>query len=131
VNGVPSAVNDMQTYRIAEYFNKGNTNNTVFCYVIKNNEIFKQSVTMTFNQHGTQGTDYTFTLGLGPRVDANNVLGLGEFYETGPAQTALTIGEQDEMTRQAAFYEIVFDLFNSKNEKIELTNQQKNDIITL
>ena len=23
---------------------------------------------MTFNQHGTCGTDYTFTLGLGPKI---------------------------------------------------------------
>lgn len=121
VNTEGSSVSKNQTYRIAEYFNKGNTNNTVFCYIIKNNEIFKQSVTMTFNQHGTSGTDYTFTLGLGPKVTE-------DWEVVGPADTALTIGEATSDDR-AIYNEIVFDLFNSKNEKIELTPQQKNAII--
>ena len=121
INTKGNSVSKTQTYRIAEYFNKGNTNNTVFCYIIKNNEIFKQSVTMTFNQHGTSGTDYTFTLGLGPKVTS-------DWEVVGPADTALTIGEATSDNR-AIYNEIVFDLFNSKNEKIELTPQQKNAII--
>jgi hypothetical protein len=45
----------------------------------------------------------------------------------GPSDTALTIG--DTYNNQPAYHEILFDLYNSKNEKIDLTLQQKVDII--
>ena len=108
-------VNNEQEYRIAQYYNKANTNNTVFCYLIKNNEVFETSKTLTFSQHGTSGTDYTFSLGLIQKVDE-------DWNVVGPGDTALTIGDSN-------YLEIGFDLFNSKNEKIELTLNQKNAII--
>ena len=112
-----AAVNSEQTYQIAQYYNKANTNNTIYCYIIKNNDIFKGSASLTFGQHGTSGTDYTFSLGFIQKVDTNwNVVG--------PGDTALTIGDED-------YLEIGFELFNSKNEKIDLTSEQKNDIIKL
>ena len=106
-----------QQYQIAQFFNKACVNNTIYCYIIKNNEVFKASRTLTFNQHGTSGTDYTFTLGFKQKVDNNwNVVG--------SADTALTIGDIN-------YLEIDFRLFNSKNEEIELTDEQKNAIILL
>lgn len=108
-------VNNEQEYRIAQFYNKANINNTIFCYLIKNNEVFEASKSLTFSQHGTSGTDYTFSLGFIQKVN-------GDWKTVGPADTALTIGDED-------YLEIGFDLFNSKNEKIDLTLNQKNAII--
>ena len=134
VNGYGSGVNVLQPYKIAPYYNKGRTTNTVWCYVIKNNEIYQTAVTLMFNQHGTCGTDYTFTLGLGPKiVDRTPEQELGqdqppqEWVVVGPSDTALTIG--DTFNGEDAYHEILFDLYNSKNEKIDLTLNQKSDII--
>lgn len=129
-----TAVNNEQTYQIAPYYNKANTNNTIYCYIIKNSDIFKGSASLTFGQHGTSGTDYTFTLGfiqkIAPKKDENNNIIKdgngnelwGEVVEQG--DTALTIGDEN-------YLEIGFELFNSKNEKIDLTPEQKNAIIKL
>ena len=76
VSNSSNPVNSKQTYQIAPYYNKANTNNTIYCYIIKNSDIFKSSATLTFGQHGTSGTDYTFTLGfiqkIAPKKDENN-----------------------------------------------------------
>lgn len=108
-------VNNEQEYRIAQFYNKANINNTIFCYLIKNNEVFEASKSLTFSQHGTSGTDYTFSLGFTQKVNR-------DWKTVGPADTALTIGDKN-------YLEIGFDLFNSKNEKIDLTLNQKNAII--
>lgn len=135
INNTGGPVNTYQKYRIAPYYNKGRTTNTIWCYVIKNNEIYHTAATLTFNQHGTCGTDYTFTLGLGPKIidetppkenpqddDPPQV-----WTVVGPSDTALTIG--DTYNDQPTYHEILFDLYNSKNEKIDLTMQQKTGII--
>lgn len=115
-DGIRPVLNTQQ-YQIAQFFNKACVNNTIYCYIIKNNEVFKASKTLTFNQHGTSGTDYTFTLGFKQKVDS-------DWNVVGPADTALTIGDIN-------YLEIDFRLFNSKNEEIELTDEQKNAIILL
>ena len=117
------AVNAEQTYRIAQYYNKACVNNTIYCYVIKNNDITKTDTTLMFSQHGSSGTDYTFSIGLGPEV----IEAEGGWEIVGPPDTALTIGEKHG--DKYKYHEIVFDLFNSKNEKIDLTLKQKNAII--
>ena len=135
VNNAGGPVNSYQSYRIAPYYNKGRTTNTVWCYVIKNNEIYHTAATLTFNQHGTCGTDYTFTLGLGskiidetpPKENPQDEDPPQVWTIVGPSDTALTIG--DTYSNQPAYHEILFDLYNSKNEKIDLTLQQKVDII--
>lgn len=135
VNNAGGPVNSYQSYRIAPYYNKGRTTNTIWCYVIKNNEIYHTAATLTFNQHGTCGTDYTFTLGLGskiidetpPKENPQDEDPPQVWTIVGPSDTALTIG--DTYNNQPAYHEILFDLYNSKNEKIDLTLQQKVDII--
>lgn len=124
-------VNSKQSYQIAPYYNIGFTSNTVWCYVIKNNQLYSTSATMTFNQHGTCGTDYTFTLGLGPKIidETPNGIGAEQIWTVvGPSDTALTIG--DTYNGKPAYHEILFNLYNAKNEPIELTREQKNVIIT-
>ena len=133
-------VTTRQKYRIMPYYNKGRTTNTVWCYVIKNNEVYQTAVTMTFNQHGTCGTDYTFTLGLGPKIiDETPPKEQGQTDDppqvwtvVGPSDTALTVGDiytNSENNEVPAYHEILFDLYNSKNERIDLTPEQKNVII--
>jgi hypothetical protein len=53
------------TYQIGQTYTKELTNNTITCYLIKNGSIVKTDVTMTFSQHGTAGTDYTFSMYFG------------------------------------------------------------------
>ncbi len=133
---IETAVNTKQSYRISPYYNIGLTSNTVWCYVIKNNEVYTTSATLTFNQHGTCGTDYTFTLGLGSKIIDETPAKQNPQDEdpaqiwtvVGPSDTALTIG--DTYNNKPAYHEILFDLYNAKNEKIELTSEQKNVIIT-
>ena len=116
-----TSVETTQEYQINKFYKKSAVNNSVYCYVIKNNQMAKTSVTMYFSQHGTSGTDYTFSLGLGPLYeigDAENA----EWVEVGPPDTAITLND----TR---YREIIFELYDSKNEKIDLTDDQKNGII--
>ena len=108
-------VYNKQRYRIKQYYNRAYSNNTIYAYLIKNNNVFTASVSAIFGQHGTSGTDYTFTLGFLRKVDK-------DWNEVGPADSALTIGDQN-------YLEIGFELFNSKDEKIDLTNEQKLAII--
>ena len=42
---------------------------TCFGLYVKNNKIFKGSITLTFAQHGSSGTDYTFSFGLGELIE--------------------------------------------------------------
>ena len=119
VNGTVNSISHTQTYRIKQYYNTGSLNNTVFLYVIKNKVMYKTSSTMIFSQHGTCGTDYTFALGLGAeiKVDKN-----GNWEEVGGADTALTLGSE-------TYHEILFNLYDAKNEEIELTDDQKKTIV--
>ena len=71
------AVNPYQGFYINEYYVKSATNNTIFCYIVKNNQIFKGQITLTFAQHGSSGTDYTFSLGLGELVEMPNGVRMG------------------------------------------------------
>lgn len=127
-----AGVNPYQGYRINEYYKRNATNNTIFCYLVKNNQIYKGNITLTFGQHGSSGTDYTFTLGLGELVKKPDGLEVingdavdetdAEWEVVGPAASALTVGETN-------FRRIVFDLYDSTNTIINLTEEQKNDII--
>lgn len=118
VNGTTDSISHTQTYRIKQYYNTGSLNNTVFLYVIKNKIMYKTSSTMVFSQHGTCGTDYTFALGLGAEIKVNN----GNWEEVGGADTALTLGSE-------TYHEILFNLYDAKNEEIELTDTQKKTIV--
>ena len=55
--------------------------------MLKNGKCYTGSLTMTFSQYGTCGTNYTFALCLGELVDKN-------FNSVGPSAPALTIGEK-------------------------------------
>ena len=70
-------VNSYQGYYINEYYVKSATNNTIFCYIVKNNQIFKGSITLTFAQHGSSGTDYTFSFGLGELIEMPEGVSMG------------------------------------------------------
>lgn len=106
-------------YQIKEYYVQSAISNTVTCHLIKNQQIYTGTTTMLFSHKGTNGTDYTFTLGLGKLVDVDH-----DWEEKGPADSALTIGEQ--------YWRLInFDLFDADCKQINLTDQQKNDIIKL
>ena len=105
----------IQEYTIDQKYQREKINNTVFCYLIKNEEVFEGSKTLLFNQHGSSGTDYTFSLSFIQKVNS-------DWKVVGPADTALTIGDEN-------YLEIGFDLYNSKDEKVDLTEGQKNAII--
>lgn len=51
-----------QQFRIKDYFTESATNNTIFCYVVKNQVTYSASVELVFGPMGTNGTDYTFVL---------------------------------------------------------------------
>ena len=133
-----SPVNNYQGFYINEYYSTSATTNTIFCYLVKNNQIYKGEITLTFSQHGTSGTDYTFAFGLGELVQLPEGLEVingeavdyseDEWEVIGPAAPALTIGAVDAYGNKA-FRRVKFDLYNSKNELIELTDEQKNVII--
>ena len=129
-----AGVNPYQGFYINEYYVKSATNNTVFCYIVKNNQTFKGQITFTFAQHGSSGTDYTFSLGLGElvKMPEYNLSAGGnvwvdstsnEWEVIGPASGALTMGE-------TGFRKIGFNLYDSGNTIINLTNEEKNAIIS-
>lgn len=51
-----------QQFRIKDYFTESATNNTIYCYVVKNKVTYSASVELVFGPMGTNGTDYTFVL---------------------------------------------------------------------
>lgn len=51
-----------QQFRIKDYFTESATNNTIYCYVVKNQVTYSASVELVFGPMGTNGTDYTFVL---------------------------------------------------------------------
>ena len=125
-------VNSYQIYYLNETYTKSATNNTITCYIVHNNQVYEGHINLLFTQHGTSGTDYTFSLGLGPLVALpDGITGTNgayvddsdaEWVEVGHAAPALTIGE-------TAFRRIQFELYDANNEKIDLTEDQRNDII--
>lgn len=130
--GAPA--NQYQGFYINEYYIRSATNNTIFCYVIKNNLVYRGEITLTFAQHGSSGTDYTFSLGLGELVKMPENVSVGgdnnavdttsaEWEVVGPAAAAITIGE-------TSFRRIRFELYDAENNIINLTNQEKNAIIS-
>ena len=102
-------------YQIKEYYTKQAVKNTIYCFVYKNNQMAQTNLTLTFGQHGTAGTDYTLTLGLGNLYDK-------DWNIKGGADTALTFGSSN-------YREIVFALYDENNKEITLTDNQKNAII--
>lgn len=61
----PGTVNDWsaeQKFRIKDYYQESATNNTVYCYVVKNNVAYEASQELTFGPMGTNGTDFTFRM---------------------------------------------------------------------
>lgn len=113
------------TYRIAPSYNKAKTNNTISCFLIKNNSMVKADVTMTFGQHGTAGTDYTFAIYFGELFDKNwNKIGLQE-----PVITVGQKGKNAEGNDVVGYREILFNLYDANNEVVDLTSEQKHDII--
>lgn len=110
------------TYRIASSYEKAKTNNTISCFLIKNNSIVKTDVTMTFDQHGTAGTDYTFAIYFGELFKEKEENGIQTWEQVGSQEPVLTL-DQD------GYREIIFNLYDAKNEAITLTPQEKNDII--
>ena len=112
-NGTP--IDATLSYYVKEYYLKGATNNTIFCWIIKNNSVYKGNITFAFSQHGSCGTDYTFTLGLGELVDQN-------FNVVGPAAPALTLGEKN-------YRKIKFSLIDANGEEIQLSQEKISDII--
>lgn len=51
-----------QQFRIKDYFTESATNNTIYCYVVKNKVTYSASTELVFGPMGTNGTDYTFVL---------------------------------------------------------------------
>lgn len=51
-----------QKFRIKDYYQESATNNTVYCYVVKNNVAYEASQELTFGPMGTNGTDFTFRM---------------------------------------------------------------------
>lgn len=107
-----------QEYFISPILDYNNTNNTVSCYVIKENKILDTYFSFDFGQKNISKTDYSFSLRLGPKVDKN-------FAFLAPADGALTLGETE------VFHEILFDVYDFNNTKVELSLKEKNDIIKL
>lgn len=51
-----------QVFRIKNYYSQKAANNTVRCQLVRDNKLYETSAELYFGTHGTQGTDYSFTL---------------------------------------------------------------------
>lgn len=51
-----------QVFRIKNYYSQKAANNTVRCQLVRDNKLYETSAELFFGTHGTQGTDYSFTL---------------------------------------------------------------------
>lgn len=51
-----------QIFRIKNYYVQSANNNTIYCKIIKNQQTFEASITLSFGTAGTNGTDATFKL---------------------------------------------------------------------
>lgn len=77
-----------QIFRIKDYYNKNDSNNTVYCVLLKNGRQYKAEATLTFGITGTNGTDATFLLQMREVEIGTGGLDLAS---ENPA-TALTLG---------------------------------------
>lgn len=77
-----------QIFRIKDYYNKNDSNNTVYCVLLKNGRQYKAEATLTFGITGTNGTDATFLLQM-REVEIGT--GGSDLASENPA-TALTLG---------------------------------------
>lgn len=82
-------------YRIADYYTPTASQNTILCEVVKDGNIYKSEITMTFACFGTSGTDYTLTIA--------------------------PVGKQAALTNDHE-WELAINLYNAKNEAIEIPN---------
>lgn len=51
-----------QVFRIKNYYSQKAANNTIRCQLVRDNKLYETSAELFFGTHGTQGTDYSFTL---------------------------------------------------------------------
>lgn len=66
-SGTMGTINDWsceQKFRIKDYYQESATNNTVYCYVVKNNIAYEASVELYFGPMSSNGTDFTFKMGF-------------------------------------------------------------------
>lgn len=111
------SASNQQDFRIADYYSPNATSNTIYCYAIKNNVVYRGMITLEFGQQGSNGTDYTMTLRLGDKFDKN-------FANQEAGDSALLIGD-------SKYTEIKFELYDSKMIPVDLTSDKISNIIKL
>ena len=62
IAGEEEADTCQQVFRIKNYYSQKAANNTVRCQLVRDNKLYETSAELFFGTHGTQGTDYSFTL---------------------------------------------------------------------
>lgn len=62
LTGEEEADTCQQVFRIKNYYSQKAANNTVRCQLVRDNKLYETSAELYFGTHGTQGTDYSFTL---------------------------------------------------------------------
>lgn len=97
---VSQYINDLTfSYRIKNYYVPTASQNTIYCEVVKNNNIYKTEITMNFASFGTSGTDYSLVVSpVGKQA----------------AITPSNIGDNA--------WALKITLYDNKNEEIEIPN---------
>jgi hypothetical protein len=99
-DNVSQYINDLTfSYRIKNYYVPTASQNTIYCEVVKNNNIYKAEITMNFASFGTSGTDYSLV-----------VSPIGKQAAITPSNTG-----DDAWALKVALYD-------NKNEEIEIPN---------
>ena len=93
-------INDLTfSYRIKNYYVPTSSQNTIYCEVVKNNNIYKTEITMNFASFGTSGTDYSLVVSpVGKQA----------------AITPSNVGDNA--------WALKVTLYDNKNEEIEIPN---------
>ena len=114
-----------QKYYIRPFYNSNISNNTVKCYIIKkDNQISEATLKFVFGQQSLIASDYNFVIRFGSLVDENF-----KVIDDTKQDVALTLIETKDDENK--YQEIIFSVYGPDNNEINLTSEQKNDIIKL
>lgn len=90
------------TYRIKDYYNPTNTQNTIYCVVVKGQAKFETQIDLTFSTFGSNGTDYTLKIS--------------------PLTSQIGVGGNSGNEEGAMPFKFKITLYDYNNEQVNITN---------
>ena len=90
------------TYRIKDYYNPTNTQNTIYCVIVKGQAKFETQIDLTFSTFGSNGTDYTLKIS--------------------PLTSQIGVGGDSGSEEGAMPFKFKIALYDYNNEQVNITS---------